>query len=156
MTPPGSLAAGLARWVATCGGLGYAPVVPGTVTSLVVAVAGWAAGPRPAWLAAVTVTVTAVGIWAAGREEARVGVHDPSSIVVDEVAGMLVALVAAPSGAGWAAALFVLFRLFDVWKPYPIHRLQALPGGWGIVVDDLLAGLYANLLGRLAHAVLVR
>ena len=100
--------------------------------------------------------VGALGIWAAGREEARVGVRDPSSVVVDEVAGMLVALIAAPPGLGWALALFCLFRVFDVWKPYPIHRLQDLPGGWGIVADDLLAGVYANLVGRLAYAVWMR
>jgi phosphatidylglycerophosphatase A len=96
--------------------------------------------------------VIAVGVWAAGVEEARVGRHDPSSVVIDEVAGMLVALIAAPAGLGWAGVLFLLFRVFDVWKPYPIGRLQDLPGGWGIVADDLLAGVYANVLGRLAHA----
>lgn len=142
-----------ARWVATAGGLGYAPVAPGTVTSLVVAVAVWALAPGLPGLLGVTAVVTAVGIWASSREEARVGVHDPSIIVVDEVAGMLVALIAAPPGLGWVLALFFLFRVFDVWKPYPIDRLQALPGGWGIVADDLLAGVYANLVGRLAGLV---
>jgi phosphatidylglycerophosphatase A len=116
----------------------------------------WALGPATAWLVGVTIGVTAVGIWAAGREEARVGIHDPGSVVVDEVAGMLVALIAAPPGIGWALGLFLLFRVFDVWKPYPIARLQDLPGGWGIVVDDLLAGVYANVLGRLAHLLWAR
>ncbi len=142
-----------ARWIATAGGLGYAPVAPGTVTSLVVALVVWAGAPGAGWLLAVTVAVSVVAIWAAGREETRVGVHDPSTIVVDEVAGMLVALIAVPPRLGWVLVLFVLFRVFDVWKPYPIDRLQQLPGGWGIVADDLLAGVYANLLGRLADAV---
>ena len=142
-----------ARWVATAGGLGYAPVAPGTVTSLVVALAVWALAPGLPGLLGATAVVTAIGIWASAREEARVGVHDPSIIVVDEVAGMLVALIAAPPGLGWVLVLFFLFRVFDVWKPYPIDRLQALPGGWGIVADDLLAGVYANLLGRLADLV---
>ncbi len=146
----------LARWIATAGGLGYAPVAPGTVTSLPVALLVWALAPPLPWLAASIVVVTAVGIWAAGREEARSGVHDPSSIVVDEVAGMLVAMLAAPSGLGWALVLFFLFRVMDVWKPFPIHRLQDLPGGWGIVVDDLLAGVYASLVGWLAHAIWLR
>jgi phosphatidylglycerophosphatase A len=142
-----------ARWVATAGGLGYVPVAPGTATSLVVALAVWALAPGLAGLLGATLVVTAIGVWAAAREEARVGVHDPSIIVVDEVAGMLVALIAAPPGLGWVLALFFLFRVFDVWKPYPIGRLQDLPGGWGIVADDLLAGVYANLLGRLADVV---
>jgi phosphatidylglycerophosphatase A len=146
----------LARWVATAGGLGYAPFAPGSVTSLPVALLVWAWAPPRSWLLGVTAVVTAVGIWAAGREEARAGEHDPSSIVVDEVAGMLVAMLAAPPGLGWTLLFFVLFRVMDVWKPFPIHRLQDLPGGWGIVVDDLLAGVYAGLLGRLAHLVWLR
>ncbi len=131
-------------------------MAPGTVASLPVALLAWALAPRPAWLLLAAALVTAGGIWAAGREEARVGVRDPSSIVVDEVAGMLVALLAAPPGLGWALGLFLLFRVFDVWKPYPIHRLQDLPGGWGVVADDLLAGLYALLVGRVAYAVWMR
>jgi phosphatidylglycerophosphatase A len=97
--------------------------------------------------------VIAIGVWAAGVEEARVGRHDPTSVVIDEVAGMLVALIAAPAGLAWVGLLFFLFRVFDVWKPYPIDRLQGLPGGWGIVADDVLAGVYAAVLGRLAHVV---
>ena len=111
----------------------------------------WALRPADLWLLIGAAVVTAVGIWAAGREEARVGVRDPSSIVVDEVAGMLVALAGHPKGLPWVLALFLLFRVFDVWKPFPIRRLQDLPGGLGVVADDLLAGLYANLLGRVAH-----
>jgi phosphatidylglycerophosphatase A len=146
----------LARWIATTGGLGYAPFAPGSVTSLPVALLVWAWAPPRSWLLGVTAVVTAVGIWAAGREEARAAEHDPSSIVVDEVAGMLVAMLAAPPGLGWTLLFFVLFRVMDVWKPFPIHRLQDLPGGWGIVVDDLLAGVYAGLLGWLAHLLWLR
>ena len=146
----------LARWIATAGGLGYAPVAPGSVTSLPVALLVWAWAPPRSWLLGVTAIVSAVGIWAAGREEARVGERDPSSVVVDEVAGMLVAMLAAPPGLGWVLLLFLLFRVMDVWKPFPIDRLQDLPGGWGIVVDDLLAGVYAGLVGWLAQLVWAR
>jgi phosphatidylglycerophosphatase A len=146
----------LARWIATAGGLGYAPFAPGTVTSLPVALLVWAAAPPRSWLVGATAAVSAVGIWAAGREEARTGEHDPSSIVVDEVAGMLVAMLAAPPGLGWTLLLFFLFRVMDVWKPFPIDRLQDLPGGWGIVVDDLLAGVYAGLVGWLVHLLWLR
>ena len=68
---------------------------------------------------------------------------------MDEVAGMLVALVGAPPGWRWTLVLFLLFRILDVWKPPPIDRLQRLPGGFGIVADDLLAGVYAAALGAL-------
>jgi phosphatidylglycerophosphatase A len=142
-----------ARLIATCAGLGYVPLAPGTVTSLPIALLVWAVAPPDAWLVATVVLVTAVGIWAAGREEARVGTRDPSSIVVDEVAGMLLACLGQPRTLPWTLALFLLFRVFDVWKPLGIRPLQALPGGWGVVTDDLLAGAYANLLGQLRHLV---
>ena len=89
--------------------------------------------------------MTIAGIWAAGREEAYLGRLDPSCVVVDEVAGMLVAVVGLPRELGWVLGAFFLFRLLDVWKPYPIDHLQRLPGGFGVVADDLLAGLYATL-----------
>ena len=148
-----SVADRAARLIATCGGLGYAPVAPGTVASLPIALLVWAIAPSDRWLLLAAVLVTALGIWAAGREEARVGTHDPRSIVVDEAAGMLVACLGQPRTLLWTVGLFLLFRVFDVWKPLGIRPLQALPGGWGIVVDDLLAGAYANLLGQLRHLV---
>ena len=141
----------MARWIATAGGLGYAPVAPGTVASLPPALLVWLLAPTDGWLLAAAALVGAVGIWASGREEARVGVHDPSSIVIDEVAGMLVACLGQPRTLGWILALFLLFRVMDVWKPPPIRQLQVLPGGLGIVVDDLLAGVYAGVLGYLAR-----
>jgi phosphatidylglycerophosphatase A len=140
----------LARWIATVGGLGYAPI-PGTVASLPVALLVWRVAPPDRWLVGAAAAVTVVGIWAAGREEARVGEPDPSCIVVDEVAGMLVTVIAQPRTLGWIVALFLLFRVMDVWKPLGIRRLQDLPGGFGVVVDDLVAGLYANLVGQLLH-----
>jgi len=118
-----------------------------------VALLVWALAPTDAWLLGVVAAVSAVGLWAAGREEARVGERDPSSIVVDEVAGMLLACYGHPRTLPWVLGLFLLFRLFDVWKPLGIRRLQELPGGWGVVVDDLVAGVYANLLGHVRHLV---
>ena len=100
-----------------------------------------------------TAVVAAVGAWAAGREEARVGAMDPPVIVIDEVAGMLIACCGHPRTLGWALGLFLAFRVFDVMKPLGIAQLQALPGGFGVVVDDLVAGVYANLLGHLRHLV---
>jgi phosphatidylglycerophosphatase A len=143
----------LARWIATVGGLGYAPVAPGTVASLPVALAVWWFRPSDLALLEVTAAVSVVGIWAAGREEARVGTKDPGSIVIDEVAGMLIACLGQPRTLPWVLGLFLAFRVFDVVKPLGIDRLQALPGGFGVVVDDLLAGVYVGLLGQLRHFV---
>ncbi len=112
----------------------------------------WALAPTDLWTLAAAGLVSGVGIWAAGREEARLGTHDPSCIVVDEAAGMLVTLVGHPRTFPWVLGLFALFRLMDVWKPFPIRQLQDLPGGWGVVTDDLLAGVYANLLLQIPRA----
>jgi phosphatidylglycerophosphatase A len=149
---PTGVAGRLARWIATCGGLGTLPI-PGTVTSFPVAFLVWALAPTDAWLLAVAAVVAAAGVWAAGREEARTGVSDPSSIVVDEVAGMLLACAGHPRTLVWVLGLFLLFRVLDIWKPLGINALQALPGGWGVVADDVLAGVYASLAGHLRHVI---
>jgi phosphatidylglycerophosphatase A len=113
----------------------------------------WWFAPGDGVLLGTTAAVAAVGIWAAGREEDRAGVKDPGAIVIDEVAGMLLACCWNPRSLLWVLGLFVAFRIFDVVKPLGVNRLQALPGGLGIVADDLLAGLYAGLLGQLRHLV---
>jgi phosphatidylglycerophosphatase A len=138
----------LATLVATAGGLGWAPVAPGTIGSLPPAALAWLLAPGDAALIVAAALIAGLGIWAGGREERRIGRHDPSAVVIDEVAGMLVALVGHPRTLGPCLGLFLLFRVMDVWKPFPVRRLQLLPGGWGIVADDLLAGVYANLVGR--------
>jgi len=151
--PAAGLGSQLARWIATVGGVGYTPVAPGTVASLLVALVVWWLQPSDLALLAATVVVSVIGIWAAGREEARVGTKDPGSIVIDEVAGMLIACCANPRTLPWVLGLFFAFRVLDVLKPLGINRLQDLPGGFGVVVDDLLAGLYVSLLGQLRHVV---
>ena len=150
---PAGPASTLARWIATAGGLGYAPVAPGTAASLPIALAVWWLRPTDATVLIATVALSAIGIWAAGREEARLGETDPSVIVIDEVVGMLIACAGNPRTLPWVLGLFVAFRFFDVVKPLGINRLQSLPGGFGIVVDDLLAGVYVSLLGQLRHLV---
>jgi phosphatidylglycerophosphatase A len=89
--------------------------------------------------------VSAAGIWAGTRAEKLLGKKDPGAVVVDEVAGQLVAFLFVPWGAGWwvIVAGFVAFRAFDIWKPYPVRRLEGLGAGLGIMADDLLAGFYA-------------
>ena len=95
--------------------------------------------------AALTVVVV-VGIWASSRVETVVGRKDPGLIVIDEVAGMMVAVLLLPRTPSVLVCAFFLFRLFDIWKPFPAREAQALRGGFGVVVDDLIAGVYALVL----------
>jgi phosphatidylglycerophosphatase A len=142
--PRGSTAAML---VATALGAGYSPVAPGTAGSLVGLLLFWplhALGPG-VQLAALA-GVSFLGVWCSTAVAAAVGRKDPGLVVVDEVAGMWTSLLWVPFTPAAAALAFVAFRVMDVLKPYPARQLEALPGGWGIMCDDLMAGVYANLL----------
>jgi phosphatidylglycerophosphatase A len=137
----------LAVLIATAGYSGYFPIAPGTVGSavglLVYGLVWWSGLPL---LEAALIGVTfAAGTWAATRAERYFGGIDPGPVVIDEVLGMLVTLAFIP--AGWSAMLtgFVLFRILDVVKPYPANRLEKFHGGFGIMADDAMAGVYANL-----------
>jgi phosphatidylglycerophosphatase A len=136
-----------AALIATALGAGYSPVAPGTAGSLVGLALFWPlhALPLPAQLAALAVLFF-VGVKCAGVFAAQVGRKDPGLVVVDEVAGMWTALLLVPFTPLAAALAFAAFRVMDVLKPYPARQLEALPGGWGIMCDDLMAGVYANLL----------
>jgi phosphatidylglycerophosphatase A len=136
---------------ATWFGSGLSPIVPGTAGTLAtvpLVLLLWWVGSVPLHLA-VTAVIAIVGLWAAGDPERRYGRKDPGAIVIDETAGYLVATVAFPLTAWHLLATFVLFRAFDIVKPWPAGRLERLPGAYGIMIDDLFAGLYANLLLRL-------
>jgi phosphatidylglycerophosphatase A len=128
-------------------GSGLVPIAPGTAGSLVglavaILVAQWGA-----WaVAATTAVVVVAGIWICGEGARRLGVHDHPAIVWDEIAGMMIAMLAAPQGWGWAALAFALFRLFDIMKPWPIREIDhAMRGGAGIMLDDVMAGILAAL-----------
>jgi phosphatidylglycerophosphatase A len=132
--------------IASGAGAGYFPVAPGTAGSLVAAVGLWLIPfSRVGFWAALAVVVV-VGIWASRRVEAVLGRKDPGVIVIDEVAGMMVAVLFLPRTPGVLLCAFLLFRLFDIWKPFPARESQALRGGIGVVVDDLIAGVYALVL----------
>ncbi|MQY63819.1 MAG: phosphatidylglycerophosphatase A [Calditrichaeota bacterium] len=131
----------LATIIGTFGLTGYLKPAPGTWGSLAAALVWWFA--IPGYLAvqlAVLVLASAAGIWAAGVIEHRSGQRDPSIVVIDEAAGMWCALLGARQVWWYFLAAFLIFRLMDVLKPGPINRLQDLPGGWGIMLDDLAAG----------------
>jgi phosphatidylglycerophosphatase A len=142
----------LALGIATLAGAGYSPVVPGTagtLAALPLALAASAWLPLPAY-ALVTLAVSGLGVWAADRAAGALRLKDPGPVVIDEAAGLLVTLAGVP--VTWLSALlaFFLFRAMDVLKPPPARQAERLPGGWGIMVDDLFAGVYANLLLRAA------
>jgi len=96
-----------------------------------------------------------LGIWAAGRSTKLFGNKDPQQAIIDEVIGQLIVFLFIPFGLGWFYVLagFLLFRLFDIWKPYPIDSLQNLPGGIGVCADDILAGVYAGVCLAIVYAV---
>ncbi len=140
-----------ARLIATWFGCGYSPVGPGTAGSLAALVVAWPlvhyAGWRPLWFVAPVLVLTFPAVWAAGVTAVDEQEKDPQIVVVDEVLGQWLTLAGAPhlNLQSWIAAFF-LFRLFDIWKPAPVRQLERLPGGTGIVADDLMAGLYAALV----------
>jgi phosphatidylglycerophosphatase A len=129
-------------------GAGYAPVASGTVGSFVTAAAIWLLPLTRLRLGIALVAVTLIGIWAGARVERVLGRKDPGVIVIDEVAGMLlsVILLPLPLSIPVLTAAFLLFRLFDIWKPFPARESQVLTGGVGVMVDDLIAGFYALVL----------
>jgi len=139
----------LARVLATGFGSGYAPFAPGTAGSAVGLLLFWplAALAWP-WQLAACAVVFFVGVAAAGRLARSLGVEDPGLVVVDEVAGQWITLTALPFTPAVALAGFVLFRLMDVVKPWPARDLERLPGGWGIMTDDAMAAVYAQLALR--------
>jgi phosphatidylglycerophosphatase A len=130
--------------IATWFGCGMVPKAPGTVGSIgaiplyLLAARGGREGVGVAALA-----VTAIGIWAASAVARDLGKKDPQIVVVDEVAGLLITMLPM-AHVSWRAVLcgFLLFRLFDVTKPWPIRRFEKLPSGWGIVMDDVVAGVF--------------
>jgi phosphatidylglycerophosphatase A len=141
-----------ARVLATWFGCGYFPKGPGTAGSLGALIVAWPLRHQPAWFfALLALILLAPAIWSAGSTALQVGRKDPQIVVIDEVIGQWVALAGALryAPAAWIAA-FLLFRAFDVWKPWPIRQLERLPGGTGIVMDDVLAGIYAGLVLYLA------
>lgn len=140
----------LARFLATVGYVGHAPVAPGTAGSLAALPIIWFVYPRlsPASACGLVLAFCAIAIWAA-HQQVSDEQKDPQHVVIDELVGQMIALLFIPLGFFTIAAGFVLFRIFDVFKPFPSRQSEKLPGGWGIVMDDVAAGIYANLVLRI-------
>jgi phosphatidylglycerophosphatase A len=128
-------------------GAGLAPFAPGTFGSLVGLGIALALAPLGlGWNLAATLAAVVAGIWICGESARRLGVHDHPAIVWDEVAGMMIAMLAAPDSWWGAVLAFVLFRIFDIAKPWPIREIDhGMRGGAGIMLDDVLAGVFAAL-----------
>ncbi len=149
----------LALAIATAFGVGYAPVAPGTFGSAAGLLLWWLLPASPGVHAAAIVILFVLGSWSGTIAERHFNKTDPAPVVVDEVMGMLITLFMNPVGWGGALAGFLAFRIADVIKPYPANRLEALHGGVGVMADDGMAAVYANLalrLGLWAAAFFVR
>lgn len=136
------------RAIATFLGLGFFPLAPGTLTSLAVVLAYKLSGPAEIaapWFAAGVVLLFFAGSAASTAYSRELGQKDPGRIVIDEACGQLIALCRVPGDWSSLAVSFFLFRALDILKPFPIRRLERLPRGWGIMADDVAAGLLACL-----------
>lgn len=142
--------AGPAIWIATAGGAGYFPIAPGTAGSLVGVAVVVGLGKLPlhrtaaiAALAATSLALFALGVWAAGEAEDFFGRRDPGQVVVDEVVGQMLTFTLLPHATWkWLLGGFLLFRTFDIVKPAPARQAERISRGWGIMLDDVVAGVY--------------
>jgi phosphatidylglycerophosphatase A len=166
-TPQSQRARLFARVVATAGYVGFIPFAPGTWGSLIGVLLYWLVlrhtspfattlfyfesvtmvVPMLLWVAELTLIVSAFGVWAAEKVSLECGVKDPQFVIVDEVSGQLLTYLLALGPVSWKYLLlgFILFRVFDIWKPFPARQAESLPGGWGIMADDWIAGVYAAI-----------
>ena len=140
--------------IATGLGSGYFPIAPGTAGSalgLAVVIAFRQTSLKPLWLgvslAAFAGLLFFVGVWSAGKAEKIIERVDPGQVVIDEVVGQIITFVATPRIA-WKGLIvgFIVFRVFDIIKPFPARQAERLPGGWGIMTDDVIAGLYSLIV----------
>ena len=133
---------------------GRAPIAPGTAGTLVgILLYLLARDLGGLWYGAVCAAVIGIGTWAAGKAERMFGAKDHSTIVIDEIAGFLVAMLLVPGTWQYITAAFFLFRAFDIVKPFPLRWLEHLPGGLGVMLDDIGAGIYTNVVLQITAVV---
>jgi len=150
-----------ARTISTGFGVGYFPIGPGTMGALVILIIYWMTPQiNPFELLMIVFGLMVIGIYSATITEReskeKIGTEkgtDPRIIIIDEIIGMLIALIAIPKSTAYLIAAFILFRIFDIIKPFPIRKFEKLPSGWGIVFDDVIAGIYANLLIQVGRII---
>ncbi len=133
--------------LATGLGAGYAPWAPGTVGSLLALVFIWLLWPASLlWQMVILLVCIAVGVWVSSWTSKDAAKKDPSFVVIDEIAGIFFTFLLVPVNTTTLVAGFILFRIFDIWKPGPIGQLEKLPSGWGIMMDDILSGMVSCLI----------
>jgi phosphatidylglycerophosphatase A len=135
------------KWITSCFGIGYIKG-GGTIAAIVTCLTWWMLQPEGIFntrMIAVTVAVIIIGVWSSAVVEKDWG-KDSSRVVIDEVAGMCISLLFVPITVQWIVTALVLFRFFDIVKPMYIRRAETLPGGWGVMTDDILAGVYSNIV----------
>lgn len=137
-----------AKWIAAAFGLGFIPIVPATWTSAAVCLIAWFLPAPDAAMIGVLCVLTAAGLWACAPARTVFASGDPKQFVMDEVCGMLIGLLFLPREAGLFAAAFIVFRIFDVWKPWPIILIQRSPRPTSVMWDDLAAGVLTWIVLR--------
>ncbi len=136
------------QWITTAGGIGFIGKGAGTIAAIALCVACYLLPiiSDGGWLSAIlAIAITALGVYSSGKVEAAWG-KDSNKVVIDEVAGMMVTLVFIPVTINNLLVGLLLFRFFDILKPLYIKKAENLPGGWGVMADDILAGLYAHIV----------
>ena len=135
----------LIKFIATGGGFGLSPTIPGTTGTIPGVVIAWFLFPGGLIVQVVsTLLALGIGVWAATKAEEFYG-HDGKPIVIDEIAGIMVAYLFVPVTLTLYVIGFILFRILDIWKPYPARKWENLPRGWGIMGDDFAVGIYTNI-----------
>jgi phosphatidylglycerophosphatase A len=134
--------------IATFGGAGYFPVAPGTLTSFLVILGYRALFHKFSWpvYLSIGLLIYVLGVWSSTKYAQRIKKEDPRTVVIDEVLGQWTALLLVPPSWGLLLLSFFLFRFFDIFKPLFIRKAETFHSGWGIMLDDVLAGLYASIL----------
>lgn len=140
----------VARIVATFGYVGHFPVAPGTLASAVGVAIAYSLRSFPLWYLMIALGITILGFLAAGIVEKAEGKKDPGCIVIDEVAGMMISLFGLPLDLKVMVVGFFLFRAFDMFKIYPANKFEDMGGSFGIMSDDIMAGIYTNLVLQVA------
>jgi phosphatidylglycerophosphatase A len=147
----------LSEWLATCFKIGHLPIAPGTWGSLV-AIIGWWLWLQyldPLVFIVLIIAIFAIGVFTTNTIIAHTGEKDPSSVIIDEVVGQWLGLLILPDGMLYIVGAFVLFRFLDIFKPWPIRQMEQFPKGWGVMLDDTLAGLLTLGLIQVVNRLLI-
>ena len=147
----------LSEWLATCFKIGHLPIAPGTWGSLA-AIIGWWLWLQyldPLVFIVLIIVIFTIGVFATNTIIDHTGEKDPSRVIIDEVAGQWLGLLILPDGMLYIAGAFVLFRFLDIFKPWPIRQMEQFPKGWGVMLDDTLAGLLTLGLIQVVSRLLI-